>query len=321
MAELQTPKFNWVEMFIFKVVRNIFRRFALLFGFAHSIRMDPFICGDTFRSLADHIYDETTKVDPLSIRFGDVVFVSQETIPEFFTKIAWQAKHRFIVITHNGDRPNFNEDVVNMMPDIIYHCFAQSALVNHTRVTPLPAAIESLRYFNSGFVVRFFSKFLVSKNKKKLSRIFYLFNPQTNPVERLPALEYAQKNPLCDTFVDWVSALRHAVTLSKYKFVLSPAGNGPDGHRTWEALYLRTVPILKNSVFARYHKEHGLPILIINDWTDLDRYTENELKDTYEALMREADFSQLHISYWQKKINAKQLELQDQVERIKSNLS
>jgi len=51
-------------------------------------------------------------------------------------------------------------------------------------------------------------------------------------------------------------------------FVLSAAGNGADCHRTWEALYLGAIVIVKRSpldpMFA------GLPVVIIEDWSEVE---------------------------------------------------
>jgi len=76
----------------------------------------------------------------------------------------------------------------------------------------------------------------------------------------------------------------------QYKYVISPHGNGLDCHRTWEALYLGCIPILKTSpldpMFA------GLPVLIVQKWSDVSQ----SLLDNFVP-----DFSQmekLSLSYW-----------------------
>ena len=71
----------------------------------------PFISGDTFRSLADHIFDETTNVTQWSERtnqigHGDIVFVQSEkkSLKAFFANHTFQRiLHPFILITHNSD--------------------------------------------------------------------------------------------------------------------------------------------------------------------------------------------------------------------------
>ena len=85
-------------------------------------------------------------------------------------------------------------------------------------------------------------------------------------------------------------------------FVISPFGNGPDCHRTWEALCLGRVPIIQkfpmNSMFE------NLPVVIVNDWNEV---TEDFLKKQYNMILENYkkgiySFEKLKLSYWQSKI-------------------
>jgi hypothetical protein len=80
-----------------------------------------------------------------------------------------------------------------------------------------------------------------------------------------------------------------------YKYVLSPHGNGLDCHRTWEALALGCIPIVKTSpldpLFA------GLPVLIVQDWSDITQeLLNNFIPDT-------SCMEKLDLSYWNQLIN------------------
>ena len=57
--------------------------------------------------------------------------------------------------------------------------------------------------------------------------------------------------------------------LKKFKFCLSPEGNGIDCYRTWEALYMRTIPICKRSVMIEKFAK-TFPIYIVDDWKEFD---------------------------------------------------
>ena len=61
---------------------------------------------------------------------------------------------------------------------------------------------------------------------------------------------------------DWVTARRrpapfeqHLQEMVRHRSVISPMGNGLDCHRTWEALYLGVIPLVRGSpalnTFAR----------------------------------------------------------------------
>lgn len=54
---------------------------------------------------------------------------------------------------------------------------------------------------------------------------------------------------------------------TRYRFGLSPPGNGIDCHRTWEMMYFGMIPIVMTSGLD--HMYSGLPVVIVKDWTDL----------------------------------------------------
>ena len=58
--------------------------------------------------------------------------------------------------------------------------------------------------------------------------------------------------------------------LSEYEFCICPEGNGVDTHRLWEALYVKTIPIVIKSDFADILLENNVPIVVLDDWSQLD---------------------------------------------------
>jgi len=83
-------------------------------------------------------------------------------------------------------------------------------------------------------------------------------------------------------------------TMSTYKYVLSPHGNGFDCHRTWEALALGCIPILKSSPLDPLFE--GLPVLIVKDWSEVTQ----ELLDTFVPA---GCLDKLALSYWISEFN------------------
>jgi hypothetical protein len=108
--------------------------------------------------------------------------------------------------------------------------------------------------------------------------------------------ELLQKVPhslihFAEQYVSRESSWRHQ---TGYAFVLSPRGGGYDCHRTWEALLLGCIPIVKRSgmdpVFA------DLPVLLVDDWSDI---TEELLEKTQtEFSTKEFDRKKLCLTYW-----------------------
>jgi len=81
---------------------------------------------------------------------------------------------------------------------------------------------------------------------------------------------------------------------SKYAFVLSPYGQGMDCHRTWEALILGSIPILKSKEFVKMFED--LPVLFVNDWKDINQQL---LDDTIERFKNMTfNYDKLTLEYW-----------------------
>ena len=80
----------------------------------------------------------------------------------------------------------------------------------------------------------------------------------------------------------------------EYAFVISPHGNGYDCHRTWEALCLGCIPIVKTSCLDSLFKD--LPVLIVNDWSNV---TEELLENTISLFEnKKMSMEKLLLKYW-----------------------
>ena len=79
-----------------------------------------------------------------------------------------------------------------------------------------------------------------------------------------------------------------------HSFCLSPEGNCADSHRTWEALYLGTIPIVKKSKAMSWFED--LPILQVDRWEQIN---DSFLKDQYEIMSKKQyNFQKLKMSYY-----------------------
>lgn len=76
----------------------------------------------------------------------------------------------------------------------------------------------------------------------------------------------------------------------QYKYVISPHGNGLDCHRTWEAIALGCIPIVKTSALDPMFK--GLPVMIVKDWKDITQ----EMLDTF--VPEYTEIAKIELSWW-----------------------
>ena len=96
--------------------------------------------------------------------------------------------------------------------------------------------------------------------------------------------------------------------LADHMFVLAPRGNGLDTHRVWEAFHLGVVPIVASSALDPLYRSTGLPIMIVDDWTQI---TKEVLVTAYKSfhgrLKRGLAGGVLHRDHWAGEIEAARL--------------
>jgi hypothetical protein len=123
------------------------------------------------------------------------------------------------------------------------------------------------------------------------------FDVRTNPIERLRCIEQTGIKP--EPKLDWPEFFAR---LGSSYFCISPAGNGVDCYRTWQALYLKTIPVVTRSVLTDQHP--GLPMIVLDDWAEF----------------REIDFSaELYHRIWGT-WSPDEIRLDKYLERIRSTL-
>jgi hypothetical protein len=81
-----------------------------------------------------------------------------------------------------------------------------------------------------------------------------------------------------------------------FAFEASPHGNGLDCHRTWEALLLKTVPIVKTSPLDSLYD--GLPVAIVEDWREIDAARLAAWQAEFAKRFDGAIPEQLYSRYW-----------------------
>jgi hypothetical protein len=87
--------------------------------------------------------------------------------------------------------------------------------------------------------------------------------------------------------------------MTQYAFVISPWGNGLDCHRTWEALCLGCIPIVKTSELDPLFAD--LPVWIVQDWTDVNFDTMKQTIDEFKN--KTFKYEKLTLSYWRNIMN------------------
>lgn len=89
---------------------------------------------------------------------------------------------------------------------------------------------------------------------------------------------------------------------NNYKFVLSPMGNGLDCHRTWECLLAGAIVITKSSPLDDMYIDNDLPVVIIEDWDELNENINEKMNDWYDRFKSSTTYDniihKLRFKYW-----------------------
>ena len=193
--------------------------------------------------------------------------------------------------------------------------FAQNKDVVNKRVCSLPIGLENMTLrdqdqaqrgrFSSEVPFALQKALLIDKissfNLEKTGEVYMNFNINTYQAERSSVWKRFEKEKWVKSTLS-LPVQQFYQDLASHRFVISPRGNGIDCHRTWEALYLRTVPIVKHST---HMDDFGdLPIYFINDWSEL---CYNKLNQFYEEQIINGKFGldKLKISWWERHISEK----------------
>jgi hypothetical protein len=260
----------------------------------------PFISGDSFRALAARRFEAGASFDPQSIKTGDLVFVEASQLDRFMAECLPAIENQFVLISHNGDR-NIGPDLTPMAEDArVARWFAQNVGIRHPKLEPIPIGLENRHHHDKGITGDF--RLLMRQAPTRSNRILYGFDENTNRKERGEALEALRASPVAEE-LGWVNGRKYRMRLSRYAFVASPPGNGIDCHRTWEALYLGVLPIVRRSPL--FDSLEGFPGIAVEDWLELVSIDEAFLRRAFaEGSKRLAGFRPLWMPYWVERIEA-----------------
>lgn len=89
--------------------------------------------------------------------------------------------------------------------------------------------------------------------------------------------------------------------MSKYTFVISPFGHGFDCIRTFEALCLGCIVIMKKSFLNVIYEE--LPVLVVEEWSDISQELLTKTLEDFST--RQFNYEKLTMDYWINLVNSK----------------
>lgn len=260
-----------------------------------------------FQSIANFVYDTTNDwvsahppaFEPSKVKKNSIVFVRSECLGNFFKSIHPFIPQKYILLTHVDDYAIPGGFISYLNDPKIIHWFAiNPSIVDHHKFTKIPIGywqikvdqpftnllFEDLRKLNNRPHMLYLNFGLWSNPERTFVKNLFINKPFCYVAENKPYFEYLKE-------------------MAKCKFVLSPPGNGLDCHRTWEALMVGSIPIVKSSNLNSLFE--GLPVLIITDWNVVNqKYLEKKYS---EMKNKKYNYDKLYIEYWKNLMKSKML--------------
>ena len=170
------------------------------------------------------------------------------------------------LVIHNCDEIP-TETEVSTLAHHFRSIFSVNYLGDNKNVFPLPIGLENKCYLRNGVPRDYFASSLRHREEREINFLF-AFSTHTNPKERTQALSYASKLENSHVVSGPITPRKYRSLIRNSRFVVSPPGNGPDCHRTWESLYLGAIPIVKTKFWP--FTKVNLPVIQIKDWNELE---------------------------------------------------
>ena len=234
-------------------------------------------------------------IDIKKIKKSKVFFVNTDYLQYFYKQIEPIIDNKFILITHNSDiNPDLKvypyKNIINSNKLIKW--FGENLPVT-SKSKCIPIGLENSvhKRVNMNNILKY-------RNTDKKFLLYFNFNENTNPIRKKIKKLLLNNNFTFNKNLKWNDYIKE---LCKYKFCISPPGNGIDCHRHWECIYVGTIPIILKDNNVIYDNFKDLPILFVNNYNQINKnFLEikyNEMKNKYYNLEK------TKLRYWENEIN------------------
>jgi hypothetical protein len=250
-------------------------------------------------------------------RAGGSIYVCTDAVPEFVRTWLPRVTAPFTLVTGDSDMAvspaSLGDQVFSgiLENELCLGWFAQNVAARHSKLSALPIGLD---YHTMWEKPGFWGVTAVSpiaqerhlldtwaRSPEANQRYLAAYCNWTTTLDRGDRRTCLEKVDRSVCFTEAASVTR-ASTWSRqaeFLFVLSPEGAGIDCHRTWEALLLGCVPIVKRSEVSELLVR--LPALIVDDWAQVRRDTlENFINEVNQKTF---DFAPLFRETWMRRIH------------------
>ena len=273
---------------------------------------DNFVIRWAFQELCDHVFDPRTDqyvwpskskggviFDPDLVQPGDIIFVRDA--PLFFKKMHPYIKHPYIIVSHGEHldaMKSYHNEYIAEDKVIAWFGIHASKKVTHPKYIQIPIGVvqQPENHRKHSQLDDYFYRLRTTVGKEHMLYMNFadFQKPERKHVRNLFIKESYTKRGQRQPFQSYLKEM------AQCKFTLSPKGLGPDCYRTWEALLVGSIPVVRTCQLDPLYE--GLPVLIVDQWEEIN---EEFLHKKYkEITSKKYDISKLYMEYWHNKIFA-----------------
>jgi hypothetical protein len=238
----------------------------------------------------------------------------QPTDLDFLAECLDSIETPFILITSDGDRPVPSSYRLTTVAKLLesskllrWYTQNYDKSVLHPKLTYMPIGMDlhTRNWLIDGSISKKVD-YMIQKRLESTSKckdiIFSDFQLCFSHNERRNLFNQIKDNKKMCLLDRRVSFQEITDLYNKYQFVLSPRGNGLDCHRTWELFLAGAILITKTSSLDQMYRDNNLPVVILQDWSELEVDLEHKLTqwyDQYKHLTLIVNiFPKMKFSYW-----------------------
>ncbi len=270
----------------------------------------PYISGDSFMLLCDfkifsfndllifsNCESELHKIVYLDCSF---LYSNNNKLDVIINLLAVRNSKNVTLIIHNGDYIadiNFYSHLSSLFNKIFMVNLSHDAIDN---VIGIPIGLENIHYLKNGFT----SIFKTESSFKKTNLVYSSFRSHTNQNIRLKVKRICEESEYGFAGHNF-SFNENIMNMKNSYFTISPPGNGPDCHRTWEAIYSRSIPVILKSTLSEKLTQN-LPIHVVDCYSEFLSLKSSTLIDLYWHINNNSNTRKAFLPYWINQITAGQ---------------
>jgi hypothetical protein len=219
-----------------------------------------------------------------------------------------------ILITSDGDRPvpsSYDKTTVDKIlnSNKVIKWFTQNydetVITDKIDYLPIGLDLHTTRWLINNSIndkINYFNEIHLSNIEYIKNKIFCDSHLTTTHNERVIMYKILKENKNIDFLGKSLPFQEITKKYRSYKFVLSPRGAGIDCHRSWELFLLGCIIITKTSSLDSMWIKHKLPVVILNDWSDLNTNLQDNLQKWYDLYNKYTEkeyiLNKFNYDYW-----------------------